>query len=259
MNSFEFNKIAGAVLGTALGVMALGIVAEIIYEPERPEKPGYVIAVAATGEGEAAGPAAPEVAPIAVRLASASVEKGQAATKVCQACHTFDKGGPNKVGPNLWNVVGHPVINPAIGFNYSDAMKAKGAEGMTWTYDNLDQFLADPKGFIPKTAMGFAGVKKPDQRADVIAYLRTLSDSPVPLPPPPAPEGSTAAAPAEAPATEPAPAPATETAPAPAEAAPAAEPAPAPAAEPAPAPAAEPAPESAPTEPAPAPEPAPAE
>jgi cytochrome c len=240
MNSFEFNKIAGAVLGTALGVMALGIVAEIIYEPERPEKPGYVIAVAETGEGEAAGPAAPEVAPIAVRLASASVEKGQAAAKVCQACHTFDKGGPAKVGPNLWGVVGGPVIHMA-GFNYSDAMKAKGAEGMTWTYDNLDQFLADPKGFIPKTAMGFAGLKKPDQRADVIAYLRTLSDNPVPLPPPPAPEGSTAEAPA-APAGE-----------APAAAAPA-EPTPQPTPESAPA---EPVP--APTEPAPAAEPAPAE
>lgn len=212
MTSFEFNKIAGAVLGTALGIMALGIIAEIIYAPEKAKKPGYIIAVAETGEAEA--PAAPaEVAPIAVRLETASAEKGATVAKKCQACHTFDKGGPIKVGPNLWGVVGAPVIHEAA-FGYSDAMKAKGEEGMTWTYDNLDHFLTNPKGFIPGTAMSFAGLTKPDERADAIAYLRTLSDDPLPLPPPPAATAEAAAPVTEAPAASETPAAAAESAPA---------------------------------------------
>ena len=260
MDSFEFNKIAGAVLGTALGIMALGILAEIIYAPEKPEKPGFVIAVAETGGG-AEAPAKVEVAPIAVRLQTASVDKGVTVSKKCQSCHSFDKGGKAKVGPNLWNVVGSPV-NYHKDFGYSDAMQAKGQEGMTWTYDNLDAFLTDPKGFIPGTAMGFAGLKKPEERADMIAYLRTLSDNPVPLPEAPAAPAPTAAAtdapaataaPAEAPA--PAAAPAATEAPA---AAPAATETPAPAATETPAPATEtPAPAPAATEtPAPAETPA---
>ena len=106
------------------------------------------------------------------------MEKGQATAKQCQACHTFEKGGPNRVGPNLWGIVGRPRASEA-GFNYSAAMKAKGG---TWTFDELYTFLANPRGVIPGTNMTFAGLARGQQRADVIDYLHTLSDSPLPLP-----------------------------------------------------------------------------
>ncbi len=95
------------------------------------------------------------------------------------ACHTFEKGGPNRVGPNLWNIVGSDRGEGRGGFNFSAAMKAKGGK---WTFDELNKFLANPRQYIPGTAMTFAGISKPEQRADVIDYLHTLSDNPVPLP-----------------------------------------------------------------------------
>src|SRR5438270_1348892 len=102
MDSFEFNKIAGAVLGTALGVMALGIIAEIMYAPGKPAKPGFEIAVA-EGGGEATGaPAGGAVEPIAVRLAKADVKAGETSAKACLGCHTLAKGQPAKQGPNLY-------------------------------------------------------------------------------------------------------------------------------------------------------------
>jgi len=176
MNSFELNKILGAILGTCLITLALNIGAGAIFAPEKPAKPGYMITV----KTEAAGKqeAAPKEAPLPERLAKASVEKGQAVAKQCQACHTFEKGGPNRVGPNLWNVVGEPR-GEGRGFNFSAAMKAKGGK---WTFDELDKFLTDPRGYIAGTAMTFAGIKNDQQRADVIDYLHTLSDSPLPLP-----------------------------------------------------------------------------
>ena len=112
-------------------------------------------------------------------MQTASAEKGQAAAKVCQTCHTFEKGGPNRVGPNLYGIVGDHKGEGRNGFNFSAAIKAKGG---TWTIDDLNQFITNPKGFIPGTAMGFAGIQKDSQRADVIAYLNSLSDNPKPLP-----------------------------------------------------------------------------
>ena len=204
MNSFELNKILGALLGCVLITLALNIGAGALFAPEKPAKPGYAIAVK-EGGAEKAGPA--EAAqPIEVLLASASSEKGQASAKQCQACHTFEKGGPNRVGPNLWNIVGDERGKDRGGFNFSAAMKAKGGE---WTYDELNKFLANPRGYIPGTNMTFAGLSRDAQRADVIAFLRTQSDNPVPLPK--VAEGG--AKPAEAPKAA-APAPAAGAAPA---------------------------------------------
>ena len=111
-------------------------------------------------------------------MASASVEKGQATAKQCQACHTFEKGGPNRVGPNLWGIVGRPRASEA-GFNYSAAMKAKGG---TWTFGELYAFLANPRGYIPGTNMTFAGLSRGQQRADVIDFLNKQSDKPMAMP-----------------------------------------------------------------------------
>jgi len=197
MNSFELNKILGAILGTCLAVLALNIAAGAIFYNEKPAKPGYAIAVKAEGGGEKKE-AAPKEAPLPERLAKASVDKGKSTAKQCEACHTLTKGGPNRVGPNLWDVVGNERGKGRNGFNFSSAMKAKGGE---WTYDELDKFLTAPREYIPGTAMTFAGIKNPQQRADVIDYLHTLSDSPKPLP-----KAEAAAKPAEKPAANNAPA-----------------------------------------------------
>ena len=179
MDSFEINKILGAILGTCLVILVTSLAAAAIFKPQEPAKPGFEIAVKeeASAGGKEAKPAASE--PIEKLLQTASVEKGAAAAKKCQACHTLEKDGPNRVGPNLYNIVGDKRGEGRNGFNFSAAMKAK--EG-TWTDEDLNKFIADPKGFVPGTAMGFAGIPKDSERADVIAYLHTLSDHPVPLP-----------------------------------------------------------------------------
>lgn len=208
MNSFEFNKVAGAVLGTALLVMALSIGSEIVFHEAAPAKPGFVIDVPKEGEGGGNAPP-PVIEPIAVRLAKADPKAGANTAKACLACHTLEKGQPAKIGPNLYNVVGGPDAHMA-GFPYSEAMKKRHDAGDKWTFEDLDHFLADPRGYVPGTAMTYAGVKDPQARANVIDYLRTLSDSPLPLPPveaaPAAPAAPAGAEPAKP--GEPAPAPA---------------------------------------------------
>jgi cytochrome c len=176
MNSFELNKILGAVLATCLILLALNITAGALFSVHKPEKEGFAIAVKeeAAGSGQQQQK---ELPPVETLLASASVEKGQAAAKQCAACHTFEKGGPNRVGPNLYGIVGEKR-GEGRGFNFSAAMKSKGGE---WTLEELNKFLANPRGYIPGTNMTFAGLRD-SQRADVIAYLNSLSDNPKPLP-----------------------------------------------------------------------------
>ncbi|HEX2654171.1 MAG TPA: cytochrome c family protein [Xanthobacteraceae bacterium] len=177
MDSFELNKILGALLATCMITLALNITASALFAPRIPAKPGYEIAV--LEHKDTAKPQAPApVVPIETLLASAQVDRGEQSAKKCAACHTFAKGGPNRVGPNLWGVVGRSKASEA-GFNYSAALKGKGAN---WSFEDLNKFLADPKAFVPGTAMTFAGLTRDSERADVIAYLNTLADNPAPLP-----------------------------------------------------------------------------
>ena len=176
--NIETNKIAGAVFGALLFVVGVNIIAGGLFAPQKPAVPGYDLPAPEEGAAAAgAAPAAP-AEPLPVLLAKADPAKGQSAAKKCAACHTFEKGGPNKVGPNLYGVVGRPVASHE-GFNYSAALKGKGGE---WSYEAINEFVHNPKGYAPGTIMAFAGVAKPDERADILAYLRTLSDNPAPLP-----------------------------------------------------------------------------
>ncbi|MBB3235325.1 c-type cytochrome [Phyllobacterium endophyticum] len=183
MESSAFNKYAMAFLATVFVVMSAGILSDALFDTHAPEKPGFIIQAAEPEAGGAGGEAAPVAAvPIATLLASADATRGEAVFKRCQACHTGEKDGANKVGPNLWDIVDRPIATHP-GFAYSGPMKdfSKGGQEK-WTYDHLNHFLTSPKGYIKGTAMGFAGDKKDNERADLIAYLRTLSDNPKPLP-----------------------------------------------------------------------------
>jgi cytochrome c len=193
MDSFEWNKIFGAVLGTALFVVALSILVSGLMESDKAEKPGMEVVV--TEQPADGGTPAPEVAPDwGTVLPTADVATGEKVHQRCLQCHDFTKGGPNKIGPNLYGVVGgHHSHEPS--FTYSAAMKALAEK--TWDYDALNEFLKNPKVAIPGTKMAFAGLSKEQDRINLIAYLRTLSDAPLAIPAPKPAEP--AAAPAETP------------------------------------------------------------
>ena len=183
MDSFELNKITGAILGVLLLVMGTGIVAEGIFAGPKVKVEGYELP---GGEAKEAAPAAeakagPADAPIAERLKVADAKRGEAGVKACQACHNFEKGAAAKVGPALYGVVDR-VKGSAAGFNYSAGLKERNGKGEKWDYASLDAFITNPKAYIAGTAMGYAGLADGAKRADIIAYLRSLSDSPSPLP-----------------------------------------------------------------------------
>ncbi len=198
MDSMEVNKGIAAILVAGILFFLTGLIGDSLVRERLPEKPALAIAAApaASGGGEAkpAGPAAIE--PL---LASANAKDGeQYAHKVCVACHTFDKGGKPGVGPNLYGVVAGPHDHEQ-GFNYSPALQK--FKGQPWTFDALNQWLYKPSIYAPGTRMSFAGITNDKQRADVIAYLRSLADNPVPLPSPPDAKAPAAGGGAPAPAT----------------------------------------------------------
>jgi cytochrome c len=180
MNGFEYNKLIAAILVAMLIAMVSGFIAHKIVHAQKLDKNVYVVeGVGAPTEGGAAAEAPKGPAPIGPLLAKADAAAGEKYARVCGTCHSFGKGEAAKIGPNLYGIVGLKHAHMA-GFDYSDAMKAMSDK--TWTFDELNEFLYAPREHIPGTKMTFAGIKNDQDRANVIAWLRTLSDSPEPLP-----------------------------------------------------------------------------
>lgn len=192
MDAFEWNKIAGAVLFAVLVMFGMRTVSNLLFAAHPPEKPGYEVEIA---ESEAGGDKTEkkEEVPLPVLLASADADRGKKVFKKCSQCHSVEEGKKKPTGPSLYGVLGRDKAGGGD-FAYSAAMKDKGGK---WGYDELDGFIAAPKKWLPGTKMAFAGIKRPNQRADLILYLRSLSASPMALP-----EAQTAAAEEKAPAEE---------------------------------------------------------
>jgi cytochrome c len=212
--NLETNKIFAAILIAGIAAMFSGFIAEILTKQHMPEKDAVTIEGEVADTGGAAAPAGPQ--PILAMIATADIAQGEKLSKACAACHSFDKGGINKVGPNMWAIV-NAKKGHIDGFAYSEALLATGGK---WNYQSLNKFLWSPKKYAPGTKMSYAGMKKPEDRAAMIAWLRTLADSPAALPsqadidaemaelappPPAAPPAADAPAPAaDAPAEAPA-------------------------------------------------------
>lgn len=180
----RFNTTAGWVLFAGIVALGASVVASEAFHSERPEKMGYPIA-GVVAEGAGAGEAEQ---PIEAFLAKADPAKGAQIFNKCAACHNATKGGPNGLGPNLWDVLGEP-IGKGKGFAFSEALAKKGGN---WNWDNLSQWLSSPRTFAPGTKMTFAGLSNPQERADLIDFLNQHSDHALPLPAAPAPAASAA-------------------------------------------------------------------
>jgi cytochrome c len=180
--NIETNKIAGAVFGTLLVIVGLRIGTDMLYAEPEAAIPGYDLPVPQIqGSGAQANTPAIPTEPLPVLLAAADAAKGQSAAKKCASCHSFEQGGPNRIGPNLYEIVEGSKARSA-GFGYSAALKERGTKGEKWGYEELNAFLINPKAYIAGTSMAFAGIASAKERADIIAYLRSLSSSPKPLP-----------------------------------------------------------------------------
>ncbi len=180
MNSTQLTKIAAAIVITLLTFIAIGKFTNALYSPKTPEIPGFEVAVAAEGAEEVAKPVVVAI-DIAALMANADVAKGKTGVRSCAACHTFELGGKDKSGPNLFNILGK-AVGSKEGYKYSKALQALNAEGKVWGYAEMFAFLKKPKDYAKGTSMGFGGIKKATKQADVVAYLRSLSENPIALP-----------------------------------------------------------------------------
>lgn len=184
-SGMEINKVAAAVLLAGIIAMTAGFMSEGLYaggagHGDKEAKRGYSIEVAEDA-GSADGAPAADTGPVDIipLLAGADLAAGEKLIKKCTACHTFEKGGKEGVGPNQWGLLGRGIASHS-GYSFSDALNAM--KGKKWGFQELSDFLAKPKDFAPGNKMSFAGIKNPQDRANLIAYLNTLSDSPLPLP-----------------------------------------------------------------------------
>ena len=215
MSDLTFNKIAGAALATGLAMIGLGQLSAGIFGSEAPAKPGYLVEVVEEGGSEAAvADTPPDWGTV---LATADVAAGQAVFAKCSSCHAIAEGGANGTGPGIWGVVGRKPGSHA-GFAYSSGMTEFGTKQAVWDYDHLYEFLKAPQKYISGTKMSFVGLKKQEERINMIAYLRSQGGTlPIPAPDParaPAAAGAAAPAAGTAPAAEGAAAPAAAAAPA---------------------------------------------
>ncbi|WP_397400345.1 c-type cytochrome [Phenylobacterium sp.] len=225
MSELTFNKIAGAALATGLAIIGLGQLSAGVFGPEKPAKPGYLVEVAEEGGGGAVVEMLPDWGTV---LPTADIEAGKAVFAKCSSCHTIAQGGANGTGPAIWGVEGRKPGSHA-GFAYSKGMAEFGAKQAIWDYDSLYEFIKAPAKYMPGTKMTFVGLKKPEDRVNVIAYMKSQGGTlPIPAPDPSRAPGAAAAAAAPAttaPAATDAAAPASAGAPAAAEAPAAAAPA----------------------------------
>jgi cytochrome c len=180
MDGFEFNKIAGAVLSAMLVMAGSRVLLDLAMPHHAPEKPGWALPVTEAKLKEDTPAAAFDVASVLGLLPKANADAGASVFKKCTACHTPNKGDKNLVGPNLWGIVGRKVASaPGFEARYSDAMKGHGGE---WTFERLAKYLHSPAKDVPGNKMVFAGVPDNNDLADLLVYLRKLSDNPAPLP-----------------------------------------------------------------------------